>query len=404
MSQPDKSPSIWAIERRDLFDPDRLGALYVEAVRAGLWRNSNRSMLEFVALAEKAKADDTEGTPERLFASLLRRDDAGRYVTNAAEERALAQFNGPRREDLVVLAHTPVGQRSRQVDVFDASGLEHLGFTHAVLMQCFLPQARRLGREWVQKHGRTSLVVRAGYKPDPELLGGILPAGLPWGSRARLVLHYVTSEAIKSQSPEVDMGRSLRNFLTRIGAPIGGKNAKIVAEAVYDVAGAEIIIGGFDGRRATVRGSKVAKEVSFWIERGHTIQEAFWRPSMTLSHDFFEAICERPVPLNAEHLAALARSPRRMDLYLWLTYRTAAIRRGASVGIRLDDLRSIFAPDVAHSNVRHFRAAIKRDLAAVCDVHPFRVDLRGNLLELRRSPPPIPERSSVILGTAARRK
>ena len=147
LSQPDKSPSIWAIERRDLFDPERLGALYVEAVRAGLWRNSNRSMLEFAALAEKAKADDTEGTPERLFASLLRRDDARRYVTNAAEERALAQFNGPRREDLVVLAHTPVGQRSRQgrqVDVFDASGLEHLGFTHAVLMQCFLPQARRL--------------------------------------------------------------------------------------------------------------------------------------------------------------------------------------------------------------------------------------------------------------------
>ena len=398
------APNIWHIERRDLTDPDRLGALYVEAVRAGLWPNSNRWMLEFAALAEKACSDDSAGTPERLFAGLLRRENSGRFVTNAAEQQAEHRFPGWRRNELVDQARVPAKRPRSQRDLFDASGLEHLGFSHAVLMQCFLPQARRPGREWVQRHGRTSLVVRAGYKPDPDLLGGILPAGLPWGSRARLVLHYVTSEAIKSQSPEVDMGRSLRNFLTRIGAPIGGKNAKIVAEAVYDVAGAEIVLGGFDGRRATVRGSKVAKEVSFWIERGHTIQEAFWRPAMTLSHDFFEAINERPVPLNAEHLAALARSPRRMDLYLWLTYRTAAIRRGASVGIRLDDLRSIFAPDVAPSNVRHFRAAIKRDLAAVCGVHPFRVDLNGNLLELRRTPPPIPEKASLILGTATRRK
>ena len=399
LSQPDKSPSIWAIERRDLFDPDRLGALYVEAVRAGLWRNSNRSMLEFAALAEKAKADDTEGTPERLFASLLRRDDAGRYVTNAAEERALAQFNGPRREDLVALAQTPADQ---QVDIFDLDALDNLGFSHSILMQCFLPQRRQEGRTYRQKHGKVSLMVEAGFRIDPDREGHWIEAGLPWGSRARLILHYVTTEAVRRQSRKVDMGQSLRNFLTRIGAPIGGTNARVIADQVHDVAGATITLGGWSKQGAEMRRSMVASAVSFWLARDER-QEAFWRPSMTLSHDFYEALMEHPVPVDSSHIARLGGSARRIDLYSWLTYRTAAIRQGATVGIPMDQLRPLFAPGLSEQNARRFRSMLRRDLTAIMKLHPFRVELRGNLLELRRTRPPIPHKTSVILGTATRK-
>ena len=395
------APSIRRIERRDLSDPDRLGGLYVDAVKAGLWSNSNPRMLEFAALAEKAKADDSEGTPEKLFAGLLRREDAGRYVTQACEDRALRQFPGWKRDELVTLAgslaeRTPAA-RTGKGELFDLEALENLGFSHSILMQCFLPQSRKGGREHVQHHGRVSLVVRAGWRMDPDTPGGLTPAAIPWGSRARLVMHYITSEAIRTQRPEIDMGPSLRNFLARIGVPVGGKNARLVTEQVHDVAGADIILNGWEESRAVQHRATVAQTVSFWLEREER-QQSFWRPSMTLSGEFFEAINERPVPLDSRHVALLARSARRIDLYCWLTYRTALIPKGRPAVIPLDRLLPIFAPDMAPAHLRQFKAKLRRDLVAIRKLHKFNVEVDGDMLRLRRTPPPIPQKASNLLG------
>ncbi len=62
---------------------------------------------------------------------------------------------------------------------------ERLGFSHAILMQCFLPHRARAGREYIQSHGRVSIVVRAGRRADPDRPGRTVPTAVPWGSRAR---------------------------------------------------------------------------------------------------------------------------------------------------------------------------------------------------------------------------
>ena len=394
------NPSIYRIDPGDLRDPGRLGDLYIDAVRARLWKNSNRAMLEFAALAEKAVADDTAGTPEKLFASLLRRENAGHYVTNANEKRALERFPSPRRDELVMLARTPAERQPVTAGLFDLDTIENLGFSHSILMQCFLPQGRKEGREHIQHHGRVSLVVRAGWRMDPSTPGALTPAAIPWGSRARLVLHYVTSEAIRTQNPEIDMGQSLRNFLHRIGVPIGGKNARLVTEQVHDVAGADIILSGWEERRAVQHRATVANTVSFWLEYDER-QQSFWRPSMTLSREFFEAINSRPVPMDSRHIALLGRSARRIDLYCWLTYRTAGIPRGQAAVIPLNRLQPIFAPDMAAQHARQFRAMLRRDLVAIAKLHPFQAEVKGDLLRLRRTRPPIPHRASTLLGGGA---
>ena len=390
------TPSIYRIDPADLRDAGRLGELYVAAVRARLWPNSNRDMLEFAALAQKALQDDAAGTPDRLFGSLLRRADAGRHVTQACEDRALAHFPSQRREELVSRARAAAA-RQPELDL-DGEIFDDLGFSHAVLMQCFLPQSRIEGREHVQHHGRVSLVVRAGWRMDPRTPGALTPAGIPWGSRARLVLHYITSQAIRTQSREIDLATSFRDFLGRIGVPVGGKNASVVTDQVYDVAGADIILGGWAEDRAVQHRATVANTISFWLERDRGDQRSFWRPSMTLSREFFESINTRPVPLNTAHIAQLGRSARRIDLYTWLTYRTAAIRAGQVILIPLRSLQPIFAPDLDPRNKRQFRAALRRDLAAIQRLHPFNVEVDGDLLRLQRSRPPIPYRSAKLLG------
>ena len=48
-------------------------------------------------------------------------------------------------------------------------------------------------------------------------------------------------------------------------------------------------------------------------------------PTFTLSHDFYEFVRGRAVPINYAHLLQFVRSPRRMDLYTWLSHRTYRI-------------------------------------------------------------------------------
>ena len=110
---------------------------------------------------------------------------------------------------------------------------------------------------------------------------------------------------------------------------------------------------------------------------------------MTLSHDVYAAIQKHRVPVDVRHLAKLARSPRRMELYTWLSYRTPQIRRGTRVPISLSALHTIFGADFAR--LRDFKRRLKSDLVAIHAVYrEFQVELDGEVMWLEHSPPPIP--------------
>ena len=65
-------PHFDNITGSDLSDDDRLRLLYLEAVRRKFWPNTARDVLEFWCLAEKALNDDKQGTPGKLFYSLVK--------------------------------------------------------------------------------------------------------------------------------------------------------------------------------------------------------------------------------------------------------------------------------------------------------------------------------------------
>ena len=46
----------------------------------------------------------------------------------------------------------------------------------------------------------------------------------------RLIMIYLQSEAIRTQSREILLGRSLREWLSKMGIPVGGKSLKDVRD------------------------------------------------------------------------------------------------------------------------------------------------------------------------------
>ena len=380
---------MWKIRKRDLEDVDRLIELYIQYVAAGRWPDqSEAALLAFLTLAEKALADDTKGTPERLFAWLVKQ--ARDWGTITQEDCARRRFPSEVRLEMFAAARKAVVRREDRAEaVAETLADRRIGFAPAAMVQCFLPQRPTGRRSWVSDHGRASLLVEAGRLRDPDPPHRWIERPLPCGAKARLILPYISGEAIRTGRPEIHLGASLRDAMARLGIPPTGPNGRVLAHQIANVAAAQILFAVWDDAGTHHRGGRVAKEVSLWA--GDPDQPTFRPPTLTLGDEYFAAIQEHRVPLDLAHLARLARSPRRMDLYTWLSYRTARIQKGTRVVVPLAGIRALFAPDIMHS--RNFRARLLRDLAAIADVYRgFNIEVDGDVLLLRRSPPPVPFR------------
>ena len=273
-------------------------------------------------------------------------------------------------------------------DVEDALAVPDVGYTHAVMVQCFLPQRPVAMKTYITNHGRASLRIEASGLTDPNNPGVWIECEAPSGPKPRLILPYIVGEAVRTANLEIDLGRSLRVFMEKLGIPIAGTNGKALTAQIQNTAAATIVLGEWTKDRAQTRAGRLAKAFSFWLERDPD-QQSFWTPTMTLSDDFYAAIQDHRVPIDMGHLAQLARSPRRMDLYAWLAYRTPRIHSGHRVAISLRALQSIFAPDIGR--LRDFRNRLRSDLAAIAAVYPhFKLEVDGDVLRLERSPPPVP--------------
>ena len=102
-----------------------------------------------------------------------------------------------------------------------------VGFLYSGWCQAALPHRKLPDTEGWQITGeRVTLVVEPGMRSGAD--GRPTHVGVPYGSRARLVMFYLQSEALRTRCREVELGSSLRAWLTRLGIPIGGKSVDAV--------------------------------------------------------------------------------------------------------------------------------------------------------------------------------
>lgn len=105
-----------------------------------------------------------------------------------------------------------------------------LGFAYSGWAQCALPH-KRLADEahWGITSEKVRLVVEPGRRPI-EGSDDLQWIGVPYGSHARLILLYLQTEALRTSSREVELGRSLREWLGKLGISVGGMTGKSVRD------------------------------------------------------------------------------------------------------------------------------------------------------------------------------
>ena len=107
--------------------------------------------------------------------------------------------------------------------------IENAMFQHSVLCQAFLPY-RNPGDDisiWKRKQGNASLIIQCLQKEHPES-GDFVTIGLPYGTKARLILAFINSQSIITQNPRVDVTDSMTAFIERIGIANTGRNIMIL--------------------------------------------------------------------------------------------------------------------------------------------------------------------------------
>src|SRR5208283_2413722 len=123
---------------------------------------------------------------------------------------------------------------------------------------------------------------------------------------------------------EVELGGSLRQWLTKIGASIGGSNAKAVRDQAERISRCRLTfhIQG-SGRVGLVNQSIVDR--ALFIETDSR-QGRLSLETAKLSEGFFDQLKRHPVPLEEAAIRSLNNQSAALDCYIWLAYRLHVLK------------------------------------------------------------------------------
>ena len=195
-----------------------------------------------------------------------------------------------------------------------------MGFMARLMTLCSLPRTNPGNRlQCVRRNGPYALVMIA---------GGLNK--LPYGNLPRLLLAWVCTEAVRTQSRDLVLGRSLSEFMRKLGlAPVGGgtTGARTRLRNQMDrLFNAHVSLIYEDNHGKATVNSQIADRTELWWNPKRPDAPTLWDSKIELGEKFFNEIIHHPVPLDMNILKALKRSSLGLDLYLWLTYRTFSLK------------------------------------------------------------------------------
>jgi hypothetical protein len=148
---------------------------------------------------------------------------------------------------------------------------------------------------------------------------------LPCGNLPRLLLSRVSTEAVRTGRRNLVLGKSLRDFMGRLGVNNGGGVCRRLCNQMESLFSCAISLP-YRGQDNPVRlAGVVADEAAFRWDYDRPGMDSLFPSEIRLSRPFFDSIARQPPPIDLNLLHALQRSTPGLDLYQWHTYRTFSL-------------------------------------------------------------------------------
>jgi len=298
--------------------------------------------------------------------------------------------------DLFDAPARPVPPTTRRIvakaDEIRHTRAERADFLHAVLCQVGMPRRAVAANVFERSSGAVSMRLEAGVLFKR---GGFEQQPLPYGTRPRLVMVHISTEAVRTQRREIEVGDSIRSFMLTLGLDPGGREYVHFKKQMEALAACRMTIGMHAGGRAVTVNTQPISRFDAWLHPTGR-QQVLWPGTLELSSEFYATLTEHAVPLDYRALGALKHSALALDIYTWLAHRLCRIQAAAGVKISWENLRDQFGQEYA--NPKDFKKEFKQALRQVMAVYPgARIDDTPGGLMLHSSPPPV-HKSQVLVS------
>ena len=233
-----------------------------------------------------------------------------------------------------------------------------MGFMARMLALCSLPRTNPGNRlQYKRVNGPFTLVMFTSGETK-----------LPYGNLPRLLLAWTCTEAVRTQSRELVLGNSVSEFMRTLGIySTSGEKYTRLRNQMDRLFNAHVQFVYEDEHGKATVNSLVADRAELWWNPKRPDEPVLWESRIELGERFFQEIIAHPVPLDMNILKALKRSSLGLDLYLWLTYRTFALKKPLRIAWK--GLYRQFGADPAKANNRRtvddFRKDCLRELKKI---------------------------------------
>lgn len=277
------------------------------------------------------------------------------------------------------------------IEAEDAKQAGTLGFMTRALAIATMPHRDPKTDSFQRTNGNFTLKMLSGS-----------PEGLPFGTLPRMLVSWVTTECVRTQSPQLYLGESLAEYLRELGLSRGGGvrgNSTRVADQMARLFGTMISASFTDpasdqsahAKRKSIhlRNVLLFDDANVWWEPKTPDHEGRWCGALNVSNNFFKECLAGPIPIDLRVYLVFRRSALAMDIYTWLTYRLSYLHK-PSLLIRWEALANQFGSGYAQNEqgMRDFKKAFLRELKRVLGLYTeARVRVAEEGIYLLPSPP-----------------
>ena len=147
-------------------------------------------------------------------------------------------------------------RQALMIEAEEARQAGAVGFIARALTQATMPHKATSDNEFTRQNGNFTLTMMSPRR-----------VGLPYGSIPRLLVSWVTTEAVRTKSPVLELGPSLSAFMTELGlTPTGGRWGTItrLRDQMTRLFASSVTCVYDDKDKTGIFGVKMIKEARLW--------------------------------------------------------------------------------------------------------------------------------------------
>ena len=237
---------------------------------------------------------------------------------------------------------------------------QRIGVMHAGFAMTSLPHRQIEETKWLRQIGGVKLLVESGSDAEQR------PVGIPYGSVARMILLYLQTEAVKTRSRDIPLGRSMNHWLSSLGIDSGGRQYQLVREQSKRLSLCRLTFYREAAHATMISNGSFVRDAIMPSSSAQDSQLTLWQESVRLDEGFYASLIEHPMPVREAAIREIGGRSMAIDIYIWLAYRLHVLDKPTSIS--WPALYDQFG--AGYALLRQFKAKFKEPFALALAAYP----------------------------------